>query len=394
MLKKHFTLLVSICTILSIGFAFINIVYNETYMLLVYDLKTGFTDNVSYAVSAAVLIVLTAILGGGIWRILFGRIHVIVMVTIRGRLFVAATDEDDGADINADRRIDLAFVLNVICSAVIIACMTNFIAFFTETNITEGTWGYPKTVGHSFGAADGYDYTGSLEAFLYNYKLGRRTMEVDLILTTDDRLVLKHDWDTPEQFGISEDNPPDEETFLNTKILGKYTPLSFSGLCELMVEYPDIWIITDTKSVESEEIKKQFAVMLDTVHRLGCEEILDRLIIQVYHEEMYQIVNDIYRFDNYIFTMYWRFDSDDWLETTKEVCRFCVNNGIETITIGTNRISPEMEAVAERYGRKVYIHTVNDLQKAEQYFQMGVTGIYTDIITDEDLRQSKTGDIK
>ncbi len=65
MLKKHFTLLVSICTILSVGFAFINIVYNETYRLLVYDLKTGFTDNVSYAVSAAVLIVLIAILGGG-----------------------------------------------------------------------------------------------------------------------------------------------------------------------------------------------------------------------------------------------------------------------------------------------------------------------------------------
>jgi len=125
--------------------------------------------------------------------------------------------------------------------------------------------------------------------------------------------------------------------------------------------------------------------MINTVRQLECEEILDRIIVQVYNEDMYQIVHNIYNFRNYIFTMYWRFDNDDWLGITRDVCRFCVNNGIKTITIGTNRISSEMKEITDHYERDVYVHTVNDMDNAEKYFKMGVTGIYTDIIIDEEL---------
>lgn len=125
--------------------------------------------------------------------------------------------------------------------------------------------------------------------------------------------------------------------------------------------------------------------MTETVRQLGCEEIMDRIIVQVYNEEMYETVCDTYHFKNYIFTMYLRFDNDDWAGIMRNVCRFCVNNGIETVTIGINRISPELVAIANHYGRNVYVHTINEMEDAQRYFQMGVTGIYTDIILDKDL---------
>lgn len=358
LIVKVLTLILGILAIIATGVKQIAIQYDVSYELLLYDIKSGFVDNASCAQDFNAMIIWIVLVGVVYGLILFGAVHV----------------------------INLKLVANLLCIAVIATSIHEYSECF-EINVVQGAqiWKPTKTVGHSFGAINSDSYTGSLEAFLYNYGLGRRTMEVDLLLTTDNRLVLRHDWDEPLQEGISESQQPTEEVFLNTKILGLYTPLSFSGLCELMMTYPDVWIVTDTKETEKEEIKKQFEVLVDTALQLGCEEVLDRVIVQIYNEEMYETVKDVYDFNNYIFTMYMRFYDDDWLGAATEVCRFCVNNGIETITIGTNRISPQMKAIADRYGRKVYVHTVNDTETAEKYFEMGVIGIYTDSLYDDDL---------
>ncbi len=386
---KAFTLALGILSMLLTGITFLNWIYSESCQLLQYDLKNGFVDNRIYLAVLIILIFLIILCIHIYKQVLFGRIHVIFTVKIKKRLYLAVFDRNDGAGIKADKQIDLKIIANVVSMAVIVCCfIVNSRVFFLDLPL--GTWEPAKTIGHSFGAVNGDDYTGSLEAFEYNYALGRRTMEVDLILTTDKKLVLKHDWDElgedeADWDKIPQTSPLSEEQFLNTKILGKYTPMSFVQLCEIMMEYSDLWIVTDTKNTENDEVKEQFEVMAETVRQLGCEEIMDRIIVQVYNEEMYKAVHDIYQFNNYIFTMYLRFDSEDWIGIMRTVCRFCVNNGIETVTIGINRISPELIAVADHYGRNVYVHTVNDMTNAIQYFQIGVTGIYTDIIQDKDL---------
>ena len=385
---KTYTKIVSVAlgilSMLLIGITAINVLYRESCQLFVYDIKNRFADNKMY-LAASFIWLLLIILGGGLyWRCIFGRIYVSWTIKIKNKTLLVVLNKDNIENIKADWKMDLKIVLNVVCAAAIVLCIyVNNHTFFAS--IPQGTWEPVKTIGHSFGAVNGDDYTGSLEAFEYNYALGRRTMEVDLLLTADNRLVLKHDWDDSEQEGISENASLTEKEFLVTKILDKYTPLSFAGLCEMMLEYPDLWIVTDTKSTEIEEIKKQFEVLVDTAWQTGGEEILDRIIVQVYNEEMYEVVNSIYRFKNYIFTMYLRFDHEDWQGIMRDVCRFCVNNGIETVTIGTNRISQELTAIAGHYGRNVYVHTVNDPEAADRYFEIGVTGIYTDIIEEKDL---------
>ena len=213
-------------------------------------------------------------------------------------------------------------------------------------------------------------------------------MEIDLIATSDDRLVLKHDWESPVQEGISDEKIPDEETFLNAKLDGKYTPMSFRQFCDLMVAYPDLWVVTDTKYTQEEDVRREFQILTDTIYETGHPEILDRFIIQVYNEQMYEVLSKTYDFKTYLFTMYQRFYEDDTVGTFREVCRYCVNNGIELMAIKHRRYSgygEEIQQIADTYGIKLYVHTVNDREAADELMKAGVTGIYTDEIYDGDL---------
>lgn len=91
-------------------------------------------------------------------------------------------------------------------------------------------------IGHSFGSIDGNTYTGSLEAFQKKYEEGIRIFEVDFATAADGNIVLRHDWDADLQEGISSENIPTSEEFKKILIKGKYTPLTFIDLLQLMEE--------------------------------------------------------------------------------------------------------------------------------------------------------------
>lgn len=164
--------------------------------------------------------------------------------------------------------------------------------------------------------------------------------------------------------------------------------MSFEQLCGIMIEYPDLWIVTDTKYTEEDEILKQFEVMTETIKETGHPEIQERFIVQIYNERMCEILNNRYDFKTYIFTMYKRFYTDDTVDIFREVCRYCVNNGIGVITIKHrryNRYGEEIQRIADTYGIKLYVHTVNDRDAARELIDAGVMGICTDELFDSDL---------
>lgn len=163
-------------------------------------------------------------------------------------------------------------------------------------------------IGHSFGSIDGYTYTGCLEAFQKKYEQGLRIFEVDFAVAADGNIVLRHDWDVALQEGISSANIPTSGEFKEIPIHGKYTPLTFIDLLELMEEYPDIWIVTDSKEVGEEEVKAEFEEMVREAEEVELLEVLDRFIVQIYNETMYDIVKEVYPFSEYIFTLYMRWD--------------------------------------------------------------------------------------
>lgn len=236
---------------------------------------------------------------------------------------------------------------------------------------------------HALGRIDDYTYTNSREALENGYQNGNRVFECDLITTSDGQLAACHDWDywnsTLNQNNTAEDGEgvtPSLEEFMNCKIYGKYTPLSGDDIVLFLKEHPDVYIVTDTKYAEPEEIKEEFWALVDTAKRNGCEETLDRFIVQLYHGYMYDMVNEIYPFPNYIFTLYQEsyYGEEDRM---LEYARFCMLHDIDVITMGVMSYRDELADISDRYGVHIFVNTINDEDEIRRFHERGI-GVYTD----------------
>ena len=223
-----------------------------------------------------------------------------------------------------------------------------------------------------------------LEGFQAQYAAGVRVFEADLRLTSDMEVVLRHDWRAGWQEGVSETSIPTLEEFLETPVLGEYTPLSFQDLLLLMEEYPDVCIITDTKFTEAEVVTAQFTAMLSDAKELGLTYLFDRFVIQVYDELMFKVVDGLHHFPHYIYTLYATgFAGTE--DAFREAASFCADNGFLGLTLWDYWWREAYAPIARELGVAVYVHTVNDAQEARELLDQGVSGIYTDTLTPADL---------
>ncbi len=231
---------------------------------------------------------------------------------------------------------------------------------------------------HAFGALDGNTYTNSLEALTENYSNGIRLFECDLMFTADGELVACHDYDhrsISKYSEFSEENPPTLEEFLNIKVYGLYTTMTYEDVLLFMAEHEDMLLVTDTKYSQGENYLKIINAIYETANELDCIQALDRVIVQIYNQEMLENVKSIYDFDNYIFTLYQlSYGGDE--EEFEEYARFCYENGVDVITFFEYLYTDELKEIAEKYGLQVYVHTVNG-EKVETFNSIGV-GVYTD----------------
>lgn len=237
-----------------------------------------------------------------------------------------------------------------------------------------------QIIAHAMGAVDGIEYTNSKDAFLTNYERGIRVFEVDFLKTSDDKLVLRHSWKDPIQEGIDKDNIPTEEEFLNTPIMGKYTPLNIDDLFEIMRNYPDIFIITDTKG----NIESCIYDIVDIASKSNNEDLLDRFVIQIYEQGQEKRIREIYDFNNFIFTLY-KTDFNGSLASFIDIINYCSTNNIDTVTMWDAWWYSPYSRYKNLSNVKVYTHTVNDKDAAFTFFSDGVDGIYTDSLTKDQI---------
>lgn len=236
---------------------------------------------------------------------------------------------------------------------------------------------YPMVL-HAMGEIDGLPYSNSKEAFEKHYSNGQRIFETDFCLTADDRMVARHDWGEGWQDGIDEEHIPTESIFLSKPIYGKYTPLSLEDVIRLMQQYPDAYIVSDTKDEQADLARKEIGIIVQTAKEMQAEEVLDRFVVQIYSPTMYESIKDLHHFPNYIFTLYMIWTKDEGEFTS--YCRFCNANGIKTIAMWDYRLrdNPHLAEIAKEYGVEIYVHTVNDQTTAEEAKELGASGIYTD----------------
>ncbi len=241
-----------------------------------------------------------------------------------------------------------------------------------------------QVITHGLGAVGQRTVLNCLEGFQAMYEQGVRVFEADLRLTSDQQVVLRHDWRKGWQRGIRETSIPTLEEFLQAPILGKYTPLSFKDLLLLMEEYPDVCIVTDSKFMEAEFVRLQFDAMAADAAELGLSYLLDRFVVQIYSPLMFQVADSVHHFAGYIYTLYLEgFDGTE--DTFRRKAAFCAENGILGITIDQALWNSVYGDIAAEYGLTVYTHTVNELERARQLLEDGVSGVYTDRLTPGDF---------
>ncbi len=238
---------------------------------------------------------------------------------------------------------------------------------------------------HALGRTEeGDDLTNSYEALLYNYAKGQRVFEADIAITSDNVAVLRHDWESDlgqgERFGWTEEDRqvPSAEKFLAAPIYEKYTPMTLLDLYREMQEKQDLYVVLDPKY--SQDVRMQFGILADTALENGCEEVLDRVVVQLYYEQMYEEVREVYPFQNYLYTLY-------YVGYPGEAAgAFCEREGIPVLVMPSTWLNDTILQEVDNYPVRLYVHTVNEQEDAGRLFNQGVDGIYSDVILPKDLK--------
>ncbi len=262
----------------------------------------------------------------------------------------------------------------------------NHISFSLET--PEVSWlDYPHLVAHAGGSVrmphENGTYTNSLEALIQNYSLGHRVFEFDFTPTSDDNLALVHDW---EQFGyldgtvFSAQEWKDFETFGSPKTDSRYTTMLIGDLLDEMLVNEDIYVVTDGKLFD-EEAKKEFEILYREAQKRDIS-LLNRFIPQIYRNEMYDILMDVYRFPSVIYTTYVA-----PLSAGEIIDFVSSHDNIHVITANykDTRFQETQLQQIHNMGRFFFVHTVNTYSDITQGRNRGVDGFYTDILLPQDL---------
>lgn len=240
-------------------------------------------------------------------------------------------------------------------------------------------------VAHALGTVEGRTETNSKEAFIESYAAGQRVFEADFTLTSDGFLVVRHDFEEISYYNLEqvpgEKLVMDHETFMKSKIKYLYTHLDADTICELLTQYPDTFLVTDTKYSDAETVDLQFKLLSEAIEKHD-PALYERIIIQIYSEEMLDSVKGVYPFSHYIFTVYQIADPD-----YEEIGRFCAENQIEVMTIASERFSPTVAETLHSRGVKVYVHTVNRADSMAMMTGYGADGFYSDYITPADYKE-------
>lgn len=247
------------------------------------------------------------------------------------------------------------------------------------------SWTDHRTIAHALGGLDGKEYLNSGESFLSMYNQGVRLFELDLSRTSDGVWVCRHNWN--ESMGQWEGTGKKvltEKQFTSNKIYGKYTPMTLEDFFLLLKDYPDAFVMIDSKqySVRNYQMTlEDYCEYVEIARAAGAGEVLDQIIPEIYSEAMYPGTAMIHSFPSYIYSLWQEYSEDD----LKKIASFCGEKGIQAATIYWKYWSEEAEKIFEEQGIRLYVYTVNDRNQARKYLAEGAEGVCTDFLTMEDL---------
>lgn len=270
--------------------------------------------------------------------------------------------------------------------------LSNQYVFVQYTKVNKKDWlrVSPRLIAHAGGTVREKEYntkyTNSLEALRQNYNLGHRLFEMDFNLTNDKKLAAVHDW---HHFGNKDDVAPSSKEWKKFQGYGspetpsRFTTMLIGDVFDQMIINRDMVLVTDTKSMEipKEDRITQFKELVSEANKRD-KELLDRVIPQIYHQEMFGEIESIYPFKHVIYTLYASPDSGE------EVLDFIAKHKeIEAVTvpIDDSRLTPKFIEQVHKLGKRVYVHTIQTYESLTKYAAINVDGFYTGLLTPQDM---------
>ena len=93
------------------------------------------------------------------------------------------------------------------------------------------------------------------------------------------------------------------EEFLNTPIYGKYTPMTFEDLLKLLDDYPDAFVMIDSKQYSVRNYQRtleDYAQYREISIKAGIEHTLKQIIQESYNSAMNPGTALLYKYPAYI----------------------------------------------------------------------------------------------
>lgn len=249
-----------------------------------------------------------------------------------------------------------------------------------------------RYIAHALGGINGNTYTNSKEAMEKSYNRGLRVMEADMSLSSDGRLILLHSTEIENlsKLGLPyswNKKMPTEEEFLKQKILGRYHTLSFEQVCNYMSKHKDMYLVVDLKKNDIKEVEKCYKELVRVAKKVD-KSVLNRIIPQIYYEEMYKPIMNIYDFKSMIFTTY-RLEEIE----VKKIVDFSYEHGIKVVAVNRANFSRELTNNLIDRGIGLYMFTYNDPDKVNLLRNKYVSGFYTDFLPQKPINRDSDGKI-
>lgn len=224
---------------------------------------------------------------------------------------------------------------------------------------------HAKYIAHAGGEIDGLALTNSKEAIENSYRNGHSLIELDMNWSTDDELLLLHDWGNFSRFiNVAETKKYSVEEFKSFKINGNLTPMTLDELANWLDNNQGVYIVTDIKYNNLKALR----LIKDRY-----PEIQNRFVPQIYSFQEYDEVDKM-GYENIIMTTYNSNYSDD------QILEFAKNHKLFAVTLPASRARTNLPTSLLKENVFTYTHTINTEESVRDFKKYNIKGFYSDVL--------------
>lgn len=252
-----------------------------------------------------------------------------------------------------------------------------------------------KVVRKSMGGFIGKTYCNHEKALAFTLGIGSgvQYVGVDLMLTTDGKLVCSHGVDKKTckyngtEYKDKYKNGISYKDFMKLKIQGMFKPLTVERWKKYVIKYKrsfwelDLGNLNKDKSIE---MAKAIVSLFE-----GNVELFDKFLIQVDNKEMFEGVNSVYNFKHYQYLI----NTKTELKDIDNILKFCNDNGITSISINYKYLDQDLVNKIKKANLRILCYTIEDKELAQKMLDMGVDAVYSNFLFESDFFEDKNDDI-